>query len=531
MKCRISATTAVAMFVASLIGACGGGGGSSSPPVTQPPSTNPGAKAPGVSVSPSLLAFAAQTVVSPAAAQVITVSNTGTAALSVGAVTVTGTNAAGFSQTNTCASSVAPGGTCAISVTFAPTVAGVASAAINIASNAPTSPTTVAVSGALTVLNFSTFQPASVAIGVPDLITPGSPLLVSATTLNVLTGNPAVSPSGTLYAPDFGNNRILGFNSVPGSSGASADFVLGQNNFGFNLRGTTQRSVFSPFTTLVYNNHLIVADSTDSRILIWNSLPVSTGVLPDVVLGQPDFTTTAFGCGATALNGPDSLAIVNGNLAVADTLNNRVLIYKGIPAVTNAAAVTVLGQANLTTCAITTSATPTTMNSVVDVGGDGFHLLAVDRLNNRVLIWNTTDPTTLAQGQAADMVLGQVDFTSNLIGTTAASFFNPAALSIDAFSGRLAIADSINNRVLIWNSVPTCSPVPCSISTASDVVLGQINFTSSVPNAAPGTGMSGGFSTLNATGLYMSNGVHFNGPNQLIVVDMANDRDLIYNAH
>ncbi len=99
------------------------------------------------SASPTSLTFASTTVGASSATQSITVTNTGTGTLTVSAVTLTGTNAAAFSQTTTCTAGVAAGRTCRVTVMFKPTAAGAASASLAIASNATGSPLTVALSG------------------------------------------------------------------------------------------------------------------------------------------------------------------------------------------------------------------------------------------------------------------------------------------------------------------------------------------------------------------------------------------------
>jgi hypothetical protein len=104
-----------------------GGGGTSSP----------------LTASPSSLSFGNSTVGSTSAAQTVTVSNPGTTAASVSSVSA----GAPFSQTNTCGSSIAAGGSCTVSVKFAPTAAGAASGTLSVASSAPSSPLTVGLSG------------------------------------------------------------------------------------------------------------------------------------------------------------------------------------------------------------------------------------------------------------------------------------------------------------------------------------------------------------------------------------------------
>jgi hypothetical protein len=58
-----------------------------------------------------------------------------------------------FSQTNTCGTSIAAGGSCTVSVKFAPTAGGSASGTLSVASSAPGSPLTVALSGTGTTTN------------------------------------------------------------------------------------------------------------------------------------------------------------------------------------------------------------------------------------------------------------------------------------------------------------------------------------------------------------------------------------------
>ena len=78
----------------------------------------------GASVSPPSAAFGSLSVGTASSAQSITVNNTGNATLSVTSVSVAGTNASDFTQTNGCGSSVAAGTSCTISVTFKPAAAG-----------------------------------------------------------------------------------------------------------------------------------------------------------------------------------------------------------------------------------------------------------------------------------------------------------------------------------------------------------------------------------------------------------------------
>jgi sugar lactone lactonase YvrE len=75
-----------------------------------------------------------------------------------------------------------------------------------------------------------------------------------------------------------------------------------------------------------------VADTGNNRVLAWkNAASFSNGAKADLVIGQPDFfSTAAYGPGttfSTGLNTPTGLAVRNGDLYVVDSGNNRVLRY------------------------------------------------------------------------------------------------------------------------------------------------------------------------------------------------------------
>ncbi len=100
-----------------------------------------------VTVSPTTLTYASQAVGTTSAAKAVTVTNSGTAALTAVAISFTGTNATDFAQTNTCGISVAAGTSCTINVTFTPLVQGSRTATLRIADSDPTSPQQVTITG------------------------------------------------------------------------------------------------------------------------------------------------------------------------------------------------------------------------------------------------------------------------------------------------------------------------------------------------------------------------------------------------
>ncbi|HTN54072.1 MAG TPA: choice-of-anchor D domain-containing protein, partial [Anaeromyxobacter sp.] len=91
-------------------------------------------------ISPATLAFGNQQYLVQSTAKQVTVSNTGLGALSF-TVSIVGANPGDFAQTNTCAGTVAPGGSCTINVTFTPTALGARAATLSLATNDPVKPT------------------------------------------------------------------------------------------------------------------------------------------------------------------------------------------------------------------------------------------------------------------------------------------------------------------------------------------------------------------------------------------------------
>ena len=115
-----------------------------------------------------------------------------------------------------------------------------------------------------------------------------------------------------------------------------------------------------------------------------------------------------------------------------------------------------------------------TMNYAFNATTDGTKAYVADESNSRILIWNTKNP---AQGASADVVLGQPDFISNAPnngGITARSLAYVESVYSDGT--HLFAVDWQNNRVLIWNSIPTTNFQP------ADVVVGQPDMTSGQVN-------------------------------------------------
>jgi hypothetical protein len=111
--------------------------------------TGTGVLAPGFSPSVSTIPFGNQQVTVKSSAKSLTLTNNGTTGLTISDLGVSGTNAGDFAiSANSCSGEiVAVNATCSISVTFTPSTAGVETAWLQFADNAPGSPQSVGLTG------------------------------------------------------------------------------------------------------------------------------------------------------------------------------------------------------------------------------------------------------------------------------------------------------------------------------------------------------------------------------------------------
>jgi len=394
-----------------------------------------------------------------------------------------------------------------------------------------TTPTTVAkAQSADTVIGQSTFSSYS------SLTEPTYSRDIAAYTNDGSFGSPLVN-NGILYLPDTNANRVLGYNSIPATNGASADFVLGQTTFASYSSGSGANHMYFPQTVRASSDgKLFVTDYNNNRILVWNTAPTSTGVPADLVIGQPTFGSTTELPANSGLFNPEDMIVVGSKLIVADSGNNRILIWNSIPTANGTPADLVLGQNIISDTNIAANDTnqdgvedsapnSQTLNYPSGIWSDGTRLIVCDSLNNRVLIWNNF-PT--ANFTRADLVIGQSDFVrtaandDNQNGLTDAT---PTARTFDfpyyvASDGtRLFIADSLNNRIVMWNTIPTTN------FAAANRLFGQASFTAFTENDDNQDGFTDGVPS--ARTLYYPSGVYING-SSLFVTDNTNNRFLIY---
>ena len=102
-----------------------------------------------------------------------------------------------------------------------------------------------------------------------------------------------------LFVADTQNSRVMVWNTIPTSNNQPADLVLGEPNFITVPPATTSdlpptaSNLFNPVSVTSDGQRLYVTDLGHNRVLIWNSIPTQNGQPADVVVGQPNMTSEA----------------------------------------------------------------------------------------------------------------------------------------------------------------------------------------------------------------------------------------------
>ena len=152
-------------------------------------------------------------------------------------------------------------------------------------------------------------------VGTPmPSATPTSPVTEVSSTYSALTSGSGTSLSSTAKPTSY--LSALGMASTSGSG------------------------VFDHPSGLATNGtNLLLMDRVNNRILVWKTAPTSGTSSPDFVLCQQNMTTTASGSALNQCNWPsDAVVTPDNKLLVADSDNNRILVWNSMPTSSGASA-------------------------------------------------------------------------------------------------------------------------------------------------------------------------------------------------
>ncbi len=301
---------------------------------------------------------------------------------------------------------------------------------------------------------------ADVVIGQPDMTTEGPKLLFLPTGLVVL-------PDGRFVVADAWHHRLLVWDELADAGSKPPAVVLGQDPTA-GLDGVDEgcgpQRFYWPFGIALVDGVFWVADTGNRRVVGWvDGLP-DPGRGADIVLGQPDLVSRGENrdshVGADTMRWPHAITSTGGWFFVADAGNHRVLGWRG-DLERDRPADAVLGQPDVTS-AFESPYRPQGPSSfrfpyAIASDRDG-RLFVGDTSNNRVGTIDDVAGVLGAHpaGAPLDRVLGQPGFDD--IGENRwdrvehDTFCWPYGLSYHEHHerGRLAVADSGNNRVMIW---------------------------------------------------------------------------------
>ncbi|GFG55682.1 hypothetical protein CQY20_08445 [Mycolicibacterium agri] len=326
-----------------------------------------------------------------------------------------------------------------------------------------------------------------------------------------------------LVVADSGNHRVLIWHEVPTDDEQPADVVLGQPDGSTEGRAAAGRGPENgmdlPTGVLIHEGRLIVADAWHHRILVWDRIPEIDWTPPDLVLGQPNFTevepNAGAQCSASTMYWPFGIAVIGSVFWVADTGNRRVLGWSGGLPDNGRPADIVLGQPDNSSREENRGERvgPASFRWPHSISGHEGLLLIADAGDHRVVGWS---PLPLGD-RPADLLLGQPDFASAgewPYGPQCGNRFRfPYAVSLDAVGGdeQLAVSDTANNRVLLWDGVP-------DDGRPADYVLAQPSFEANGENR---------WSAVTPDSLCWPYGMWLQG-DRLAVADSGNNRVVLW---
>lgn len=348
---------------------------------------------------------------------------------------------------------------------------------------------------------------------------------------------PAHPSAATMYAPrgawtdgqrviaaDTGNHRVLIWHHLPTDDGEPADVVLGQpddTSEGPAAGGRgPEGGLRLPTGIVVHEGRLVIADAWHHRVLVWDTIPQTTDTPPDAVWGQPDAGSVEANAGgeptAATCYWPFGIAVIGGRFYLADTGNRRVLVWRdGIPAPGQPADV-VLGQPSASDREENRGgeASAESFRWPHDFAAAGAGVVVADAGNHRLLRWDTHPD----RDRPADGVLGQPDFAASMefpyVSQEGRLRFPYAVASA---GDELAVADTANNRVLIYGSTGAEHQV------RPDAVLAQPTYAANGENR---------WQAVAADTLCWPYGLHWHrfadGSDLLAVADSGNNRIVLW---
>ena len=428
-----------------------------------------------VSLSPTGLAFGNQNVGGSSAAQTVTLTNVGTAALSGVSVA---TSSSVFTQTNTCAADVAPGANCTISVKFAPTAAGPVQGSLTITDSAGDSPQPVSLSGTGISGAFASISPLSLVFGpqATGTTSPAQKITVTNTGTSVLNVT-AITAAGTDFAEtdncvDFTiqptNSCMISVTWTPSAGTTPPEMGMltitdnAQNNGTQTLSltgGVTNTISVSP-PQLSFGNQNVNTTSAAQTITVSNTGTAAI-FIPSIVV-PPGFAETdncrslanglapAASCTINVTFTPTSATSFTGNLSITDSA-------QGSPHTVMLSGTGTSGAPTLVSIAVTPASATIGVNATQQFTATGTFSDDSTKDVTAQSTWTSSVPATATLGASTGLATGVAAGGPVTITATDGTITGTAQLTV--------------------SSGPTLKSIAVTPSTANIAVNGTQQFT------------------------------------------------------
>lgn len=239
------------------------------------------------------------------------------------------------------------------------------------------------------------------------------------------------------------------------------------------FKGAADSPLLAPRGVFLVDGKLLVADTAQNRVFIWDQLPTGPQQQPRIVLGQDAKAGTGRNASgkvnASTLFYPSGLWSDGEKLIVADAWNHRVLIWRNMPTQDGQPADVVIGQPDFernepNVEGISASPSSRSLNWPYGVFSDGRQLWIADTGNRRVLYFREIPEQNFA---AANQVFGKSSFHERDYDHLDPIW--PYSVKIGP-DGSMAVTDTQYYRVLIWKDWQSAA------QQKADVIIGQTSF-------------------------------------------------------
>jgi hypothetical protein len=491
-----------------------------------------------VSLSPTGVAFGNENVGSTSTAQTVTLTNVGTAALTGVSVA---TSSSVFTQTNTCAANVAPGGTCTISMQFVPTAAGPVQGSLSITDSAGDSPQPVSLSGTGISGPFASFSPFSLVFGpqASGTTSPAQKVTLTNTGTTALTVT-SITAAGTDFAEtdncvDFTiqptNSCMISVTWTPSAGTTPPEMGMltvvdnAQNNGTQTVGltgGVTNTITVSP-AQLPFGNQNVNTTSAAQTVTISNTGTVPI-IIPSIIV-PPGFAETdncrslanglapAASCTINVTFTPTSATSFTGNLSITDSA-------QGSPHTVMLTGTGTAAAPTLVSIAVTPASATIGVNATQQFTATGTFSDNSTKDVTTQSTWTSSNTGTATVGAATGLATGVAGGTVTITATDGA-IKGTAQLTVSSGPTLKSIAVTPSTANIAVKGTQQFTATGTFSDNSTKDVTTQSTWTSSnteVATVGSGTGLAtgvaaGGPVTITATGI----GTEISGSAQLTV--------------